>query len=120
MMNQVVVNTLPQTAPISDMRNRQNVLLRMAEKGPVVLMSRSRPAAVLLSPAQWNAIADALAQHEHDVALAEGSNRSTKDSGPTRDALAEIAALAQPLGPADLSVNFDIYTKQVLVDDSAD
>lgn len=25
------------------------------------------------------------------------------------DALAEIAALAQPLGPADLSVNFDKY-----------
>lgn len=34
------------------------------------------------------------------------------------NALAEIAAMAQPLGPADLSVNFDLYTRRVLHDDT--
>ena len=119
-MNQVVVNALPQTAPISDMRNRQNVLLRMAEKGPVVLMSRSKPAAVLLSPAQWDAIADALAKSEHEADVVGSTNVSPHANGQNVDALAEIAALAQPLGPADLSVNFDKYTYQVVGDESAE
>jgi hypothetical protein len=39
------------------------------------------------------------------------------DPSTPLDALAEIAALAQPLGPADLSANFDIYTGRVLSDD---
>lgn len=30
------------------------------------------------------------------------------------DALAEIAALAQPLGPSDLARNFDDYTQRVI------
>jgi len=34
------------------------------------------------------------------------------------NALAEIAAMAQPIGPADLSVNFDSYTRRVLNDDT--
>ena len=33
------------------------------------------------------------------------------------DALAEIAAMAQPLGPADLAENFDTYTGRVLSDE---
>ena len=36
------------------------------------------------------------------------------------DALAEIAALAQSLGPANLSREFDRYTKRVLNDDLAE
>ncbi len=32
------------------------------------------------------------------------------------DALAELAALAQPLGPPDLARNFDTYTGRVLGD----
>lgn len=34
------------------------------------------------------------------------------------NALAEIAAMAQPIGPADLSINFDSYTRRVLNDDT--
>lgn len=119
-MSQVVVNALPQTAPISDMRNRQNVLLRMAENGPVVLMSRSRPAAVLLSPAQWDAIADALAHSGQDAEMARSADVQSNGIGQSVDALAEIAALAQPLGPANLSINFDKYTRQVLDDESVE
>ena len=35
------------------------------------------------------------------------------------DALAELARLAQSLGPADLARNFDRYTNRVLKDESA-
>ena len=35
------------------------------------------------------------------------------------DALAEIAAMAQPLGRADLAANFDIYTGRLLSDEPA-
>lgn len=39
---------------------------------------------------------------------------------PAVDALAELANLAQPLGPADLARNFDHYTNRVLNDESAE
>jgi prevent-host-death family protein len=48
---------LPQAAPISDMRNHQPEILDMAKSGPVMLTSRGRAAAVLLSPEKWNEIA---------------------------------------------------------------
>jgi hypothetical protein len=35
------------------------------------------------------------------------------------DALAEIAAMAEPLGPADLARNFDTYTGRVILDEPA-
>lgn len=50
------MNLIPQTAPISELRRRQDEVLARAEKEPVILMSRSTPAGVLISPAQWDAI----------------------------------------------------------------
>jgi len=58
------MNALPQAAPISDLRTRQTEILDMAEQEPVVLMSRSKPAAVLLSPTQWDTIAKRMAELE--------------------------------------------------------
>jgi prevent-host-death family protein len=120
-MGEVVVNALPQTAPMSDMRNRQSELLHMAEHGPVLLLSRSKPAAVLLSPDLWDAIAEALAQWRRSREVAEklvtlyGANGDEQEV----DAFAQIAALAQPYGPPDLSINFDKYTNRVLNDELA-
>ncbi|MCB0129071.1 MAG: type II toxin-antitoxin system Phd/YefM family antitoxin [Caldilineaceae bacterium] len=51
---------LQQTAPISDMRKDQESVLSMMEQGPVVLMARSRPKAVIVDPDEWNAIAQRL------------------------------------------------------------
>lgn len=42
------------TAPISDMHLKQKELLKRVDKGPVVLMSRSQPAAVVVSVDEWN------------------------------------------------------------------
>jgi prevent-host-death family protein len=58
------MNVLPQTAPISDLRTRQTEILHMAESDPVVLMSRSKPAAVLLSPSQWDALVERMEELE--------------------------------------------------------
>ena len=41
------------------------------------------------------------------------------DEASSLDALAEIAAMAQPLGPADLAEKFDTYTGRVISDESA-
>ena len=47
--------TIPTIAPISHMRIRQAELLKKAKQGPVVLIEKgSTPAAVLLSPEQWD------------------------------------------------------------------
>lgn len=109
-MGDLVINPLPQMAPVSDMRDRQSELLAMTLHGPVVLLAQSKAAAVLLSPVQWDAIAEALAQTQRNVVTAE-NGRSAHDDNEV-DAFAEIAALAQPLGPVDLSINFDKYTKE--------
>lgn len=42
------------TAPISDVHLHQKELLERLDDGPVVLMSRSQPAAILVSVEEWN------------------------------------------------------------------
>lgn len=125
-MQPLHVQKLPQTAPISDMRNRQSELLRMTEEGPVILMSRSKPSAILLSPDYWDAIAELLQQSQQSDAAQipplavqpQGSQGAVQNDEAAIDALAEIAALAQPLGPNDLALNFDSYSEQVLGDNA--
>ena len=57
-------NPIPQTIPISELRRQQDKILKMAESAPVVLMSRSEPAGVLVSPQEWNRIVNRLKQLE--------------------------------------------------------
>ena len=57
-------NPIPQTVPISELRRQQDKILKMAESAPVVLMSRSEPAGVLVSPQEWNQIVNRLRQLE--------------------------------------------------------
>ena len=57
-------NPIPQTVPISELRRQQDKILRMAEAAPVILMSRSEPAGVLVSPQEWNQIVERLRQLE--------------------------------------------------------
>ena len=51
---------LMKTAPMSDMGRKPNTVLEMTKSGPVVLMARSDPAAILVSPEEWNRIAEEL------------------------------------------------------------
>ena len=48
------------TAPISDVHLNQKELLTRVSDAPVVLMSRSQPAAVLVSVEEWNQTALAM------------------------------------------------------------
>lgn len=48
------------TAPISDVHLKQKELLNRVNDAPVVLMSRSQPAAVLVSVEEWNRTAEAM------------------------------------------------------------
>ena len=59
-----MLSPIPQTVPISELRRQQDKILKMAESAPVVLMSRSEPAGVLVSPQAWNQIVNRLKQLE--------------------------------------------------------
>lgn len=59
------MSTIPTIAPVSHMRIRQAELLAQAKQGPVVLLEKgSTPAAILISPEQWNDINRQLKQLE--------------------------------------------------------
>ncbi len=51
------MNKIQQIVPISDMAIKQQDVMKRLGNGPVVLASRSRPVAVLLSVSEWDAIA---------------------------------------------------------------
>lgn len=48
------MDAVPEMIPISKLRLVQNEVLRKLDNGPVVLAQRSKAAAVLVSPKQWN------------------------------------------------------------------
>jgi prevent-host-death family protein len=74
-------NPIPQTVPISELRRHQDKILKMAESAPVVLMSRSEPAGVLVSPQEWNQLVTRL---KHLEALQEARhNIATNDANQT-------------------------------------
>lgn len=73
------MNKLPQMANIADLRNSHLQVLAMVEQGPVIINSRSNAVAVLVSPAQWDRIAeyiedleDALDAAKVALAIAKG------------------------------------------------
>lgn len=58
------MNRLPQLANVTELRNDYLALFAKLQNGPIVLAQRSKPAAVLVSPEQWDAIARRLEQYE--------------------------------------------------------
>ena len=66
---------LPKTAPITMFKRNQDEVLMMMDTEPVVLMNRSTPRAVLISPEMWNAMAERLAYLESMVAADAASRR---------------------------------------------
>ena len=51
---------VPELLPISDLRQQQNEVLKRLQEAPVVLTQRGRAAAVMVNPAQWNALMEEL------------------------------------------------------------
>ncbi len=56
----IELSRLPQTASMQDIKNRTGNVTKKFSNGPVMLMNRATPQAVIVSPAQWNAIVDRL------------------------------------------------------------
>ncbi|HMN29330.1 MAG TPA: type II toxin-antitoxin system Phd/YefM family antitoxin [Caldilineaceae bacterium] len=87
---------IPQTVPISDLRRQQDKILKMAESAPVVLMSRSEPAGVLVSPKEWNYLVNRL---KHLEALQEARHHiATNDANQTWVSSAEMRQRMQKRG----------------------
>jgi prevent-host-death family protein len=63
------MSPVPQIVPVSDMSTKQAQVLAKLDDGPIILAQRSKPAAVLVSVSEWDAIArrleiaEALAAH---------------------------------------------------------
>lgn len=49
---------IPQIASMQEMKNRTGAVARKLAHGPVMLMNRATPQAVMVSPTQWNEIID--------------------------------------------------------------
>jgi prevent-host-death family protein len=60
------MNAVPETIPISELRQRQNEILSKLYDGPVLLTQHGRAAAVLVDPEQWNWLVEAF-EDLHDA-----------------------------------------------------
>lgn len=54
------MHELYQTMAAGELKSNTNAAFEMAQKGPVVILSRATPKAVLISPDEWNRIAKRL------------------------------------------------------------
>jgi prevent-host-death family protein len=65
------MNAIPMTIPISDLRARQNEILAALRREHIVLTQHGRPAAVMVSPEEWNQLMAALEDLEDALDAAE-------------------------------------------------
>ena len=75
------MQVLPQTAKISDFKNDQAIVLAQMQSAPVVLMSRSTPTAVLVSPTQWNEMARELRKYRAREMAAQRAQEIDENPG---------------------------------------
>ena len=68
-------NTISLSQLRAQLSSQQSDLLAMTHRGPVTLIEEERIAGVLLSPAQWDAIAKTLRAAQECLAAAEASKR---------------------------------------------
>jgi prevent-host-death family protein len=60
----------PQTASVRELRSSTNTVIERTSKGPVFLVNRATPTAVIVSPDQWDATLQELARLRR-IVLAE-------------------------------------------------
>ena len=78
----VELNRIPQTASMQDIKNLTAAVTKKFINGPVLLMNRATPQAVIVSTEQWNAIVnrfeemqDALITLQAELAIATGQSQ---------------------------------------------
>jgi len=77
----IELTRVPQTASMQDIKNRTGEVTDHLTKGPVLLMNRATPQAVIVSTEQWNAIVnrfeemqDAIITLQAELAIATGQS----------------------------------------------
>lgn len=78
----IELNRIPQTASMQDIKNRTAAVTKKFIDGPVLLMNRATPQAVIVSTEQWNAIVnrfeemqDAIITLQAELAIATGQSQ---------------------------------------------
>lgn len=73
------MHTLYQTYGSGDLKANPNKAFEMTKDGPVVILSRTQPKAVMVSPEEWNLKAKRLAELELFFQAMEVSSRMDAD-----------------------------------------
>lgn len=79
------MNAIPQTVATGDLKSNPAAVFRMIEAGPVVVMNRTTPAAVMVSPHAWNETAARLAFYERQAAADRAAAADDWVTGPELD-----------------------------------
>ncbi|MCX6048525.1 MAG: type II toxin-antitoxin system prevent-host-death family antitoxin [Chloroflexi bacterium] len=90
------MNELYQTIAAGDLKANTNKAFVMAQKGPVIVLSRATPKAVLVSPEEWNRIAKRLKmlealQEAQQIEAHNNANQSWVSSQEMKERLAKRA-----------------------------
>ena len=83
------MDRVQQIVPISEMAIRRQAVMRLLSKGPVVLASRSRPAAVLVSVQDWDALISEL-EALRDIVDVQAADLALGDDEPEDFDLEEL------------------------------
>jgi prevent-host-death family protein len=88
------MHELYQTLAAGDLKANTNEAFAMTEKGPVVILSKATPKAVLVSPSEWNRIARRLKmlemlQEAQQIEARNEANQSWVSSAEMRARLAQ-------------------------------
>ncbi|MCB0186460.1 MAG: type II toxin-antitoxin system Phd/YefM family antitoxin [Caldilineaceae bacterium] len=90
------MNRLMETRPVSEMNRNPNAILELLASGPVVLMQRSTPAGVLVSPEEWNNLFDRLEDLEDAVEIWKGKYELATGKDTIEEAdIAELQRIAK-------------------------
>ena len=83
------MNPLPKMASISELRHNHLDVFAQLAGGPVVIANRNQPTAVLVSPEQWDAIAEELDDLRDTITGLEALLRLERGEGETSELTAE-------------------------------
>ena len=73
------MHTLYQTRSVADLKANANTILKQSQSGPVVILSRATPKAVLVSPDLWNETTGRLTDLERILDSARRSKEMASD-----------------------------------------
>lgn len=89
---------VPQTVSMNDIKNHTAAVTKKFTAGPVVLMNRATPQAVLVSPQQWNALLDSLEEMQDAIVTLQAELAVANGEGQVETVEDVDAFLSEVLG----------------------